>query len=205
MQKTRVSILAYLKDHHSVSAGDLARVLEMTPANIRYHLDILRESGLIQVTGTRSAGGSGRPIILYNISSPSLGENLETLLRAFLEIIEIQSDPDSFRKDLVEHIWANRFSENLSDIQRFNLAVDFLSELNYHASWQARPDGPQVELRHCPYRALAIDNHKICQIDEVLISVMVNRPMRLVQKRTFADNPYSPCIFAAGKDPTSAS
>jgi predicted ArsR family transcriptional regulator len=198
MQLTRKSILGYLKNNHLVSAGDLARVLDMTPANIRYHLKILLEHGNIQVSGTRPAGGSGRPIYLYNLSSPSLGENLERLLQSFLINLEKHPDRELIREDIADLIREDHPREKLSRVNLYNRAVEMLNELNYHANWQARPEGPQIELRHCPYRSLALNNSQICMIDQALISNLLETPMTLIQKRSFGDNPYSPCLFNGG-------
>jgi predicted ArsR family transcriptional regulator len=52
----------------------------MTPANIRYHLDILEKEGLVQVGDKRPTGGAGRPILLYRLTSFSLGDNMIPLL-----------------------------------------------------------------------------------------------------------------------------
>ena len=195
MQKTRKDILGYLENNHLVSAGDLARVLDMTPANIRYHLKILLDDGRIQVSGMRPAGGSGRPIYLYNLSSPSLGENLERLLESFLDNLEKHPDQELIREDIADRISKDHSREKLGKVKLYNQAVEILIGLNYHASWQARPEGPQIELRHCPYRSLALNNSQICMIDQALISNLLDTPMALVQKRTFGKNPFSPCIF----------
>lgn len=195
MQPTRREILNYLQHNPSISAGELARVLDMTPANIRYHLDILLEKGEVQISGQRPAGGAGRPIYLYNLSSQTLGDSLPELLEAVFESFENHSDPDLII-DMIASSLANEYWPGKGNrITLFNQAVEYLNGLNYHASWGAHPDGPRVELRHCPYRDLAQTNPLICQVDQLFLTKLFQLPLFLTQKRVFGNNPFSPCIF----------
>ena len=199
MQTTRNGILEYLKTHPGSSAAELGRFLEMTPANIRYHLAIMEKDDLVQVSGQRSGGYAGRPILLYNLTSQCLGENTQNLmgiiLRGLGEGEEYQLMIERFSDLILEDYQAE--SGNL--ISAFNQAVDFLNERFYHASWKATPEGPQIELRHCPYDDLAITHPQLCQLDENVISRIFNTELVLTQKRKFGSNPFSPCIF---KPPT---
>lgn len=200
MSATRERILNYLADHSWASAADLARALEMTGANIRYHLKILIDQGQVQISGRRPAGGSGRPILLYNLSSGILGENLEQLLAAFLEDLGEESDiADPSQQTASQRIAARmievRGEDSLTPIARYNQAVEYLNQRCYHASWGASPEGPRVELRHCPYRKIALAYPLLCQVDQDLISMLFATPLHLTRKRSFGNNPYSPCIF----------
>jgi len=199
MQKTRQSILAYLTHNPGSSAADLARALEMTPANIRYHLNLLLDEGKLQISGSRPVGGAGRPISLYHISSTNLGDSLQHLLAALLEVISEQGNEAVLEKigDKMVKIEDGYF---LNRINRFNQSVEYLNNLKYHASWEARLGGPRVELRHCPYKELALSHPQICLIDQSIISKLFNTPMVLTQKRLFGKNPFSPCVFQSPSD-----
>jgi len=187
--------MAYLSHNPGSSAADLARALEMTPANIRYHLKLLLEEGMIQDSGTRPAGGSGRPQSLYNRSSIKLGESFQPLLAAVLEVIIDQGNEEDLLQKIGSGMVNIKGGGMLSQIMRYNQAVEYLNNLKYHASWEARPGGPRVELRHCPYKDLALSHPQLCTIDQRMISKLFNKPMVLNQKRTFGPNPFSPCIF----------
>ena len=195
MQITRRKILEYLINNPGTSAGELGRVLEMTPANIRYHLDLLLENDEVQISGQRPAGGAGRPIYLYNLSSKTLGDSIFPLLEVIFETLPEHPDSDEILEKIVSNLVKNHLPEDSNPITRYNKAIGYLNKLNYHASWDARPDGPRVELRHCPYRDLALDNPLICQVDQKLLSRLFQIPLKLAQKRTFGNNPFSPCIF----------
>lgn len=195
MQITRERILKYLGEHPPASAGEISRYLEMTPANIRYHLKQLKEEGLVDVTGSRPAAGAGRPILLYSLTSAYLGENLGPLLGAFLSDLNSAEGKEDRLRQIAEQLIGGNISASLNRVQRFNEGVEFLNTLNYHASWEARPQGPRVELRHCPYRDLAQTNPILCHLDERLLQDLFGAELVLSQRRNFGKDPFSPCIF----------
>jgi len=195
MQTTRTEILEYLTSHPSSSAAEMGRFLEMTPANIRYHLAILEEEGLVQVSDQRSGGYAGRPILLYNLTSKILGDNILNLMGVMLKTLG-ESDEYGKKLDRITSFILEDFqSEPGNRISTFNQAVIYLNELHYHASWKATPDGPQIELRNCPYRDLAQTHSELCHLDERVLSSIFKTELKLTHKRDFGKNPFSPCIF----------
>ena len=195
MQYTRQQILDYLKIHPGASARDISRSLDQTAANIRYHLGILENSGLVQVSGKRAPGGAGRPILLFNLTSESLGINITPLLSMILEVISAKSTAKNDIRTIAEKL-AEKFNpDSKNKITRFNQAIEFLNGQKYHASWEAHPFGPKILLRHCPYQDLAQKHPELCLIDIHLITILFNTPLDLATKRTFNKNPFSPCIF----------
>jgi len=195
MQPTRQQIRAYLNTHPGASAVEISRSLDLTPANIRYHLGLLIDSGWVQISGKRSPGGAGRPIKLFNLTSLSLGTNIEILLAAILESLTAKKSTNSDLRSIAETLAAKTNLNPDNRIIRFNQALEYLNQMNYHASWEAHPDGPQVIVRHCPYLGLANKNPLLCQLDNHLLSILFDTPLELSQKRSFGKNPFSPCIF----------
>ena len=195
MQITRERIFTYLQNHPPSSAGDISRYLEMTSANIRYHLDILIDRGLVCVAGERPAGGVGRPILLYSLTSNSLGDNLKPLLRALLSEMNESENQEQVINKITDNLIKGKLEGRRNRVQRFNEGIEFLNTMHYHASWEARPQGPQVELRHCPYQDLAKTQPALCLLDEKLLQRIFGAELTLVQKREFGKNPYSPCVF----------
>jgi len=195
MQSTRTEILDYLTSHPSSSAAEMGRFLEMTPANIRYHLTILENEGLVQVSDQRSGGYAGRPILLYNLTSKTLGNNILNLMGVMLKTLGESSEYRTMLEIITSLILEDFQSKPGNLISTYNQAVAFLNEHHYHASWKATPDGPQIELRHCPYRDLAQTHPQLCQIDERVLSSVFKTEFELIKKRDFGNNPFSPCIF----------
>jgi predicted ArsR family transcriptional regulator len=195
MQITRERILSYLEAHPPSSAGDIGRYLEMTTANIRYHLDILVEEGFVFVSGKRPAGGIGRPILLYTLTSFSLGDNLIPLLAGFLAGMDDSENLDLHLTQIAENLIRGKVEKKKIRVQRFNEAVEFLNTMHYHASWEARPQGPRIELRHCPYQGLAQTHPVLCKLDEKLLCMIFGTELSLIEKRAAGKNPLSPCVF----------
>lgn len=195
MQLTRQQILLYLSTHTGATAVEISRSLDLTPANIRYHLGLLIKSGRIQISGKRNAGGSGRPTKLYNLSSQSLGTNIKRLLEVILESLAAKKSASSDLRAIAETLAEKTNLNPDNRILRFNQALEYLNQLNYRASWEANPAGPQVVLRHCPYLDLAKNHSQLCQFDNHLISILFDTSLELSQKRIFGKNPFSPCIF----------
>ncbi len=194
MQKTRRKILLYLSDHPNSGAGEIARFLDLTAANIRYHLDILNEQGAIQVSGERRAG-AGRPVFLYSLSPDSLGDSTKRMTGALLKVLAADEN-GSDDIDLAAKYFLDQVETHARrDVQRFNQAIEILDQFHYHASWKATREGPEVEFKHCPYQDLAIDHPLLCQIDEAILSELFQTPLRLKQRRDFDEHPYSPCVF----------
>jgi predicted ArsR family transcriptional regulator len=195
MQSTRERILHYLEGHPPASAEELGRYLEMTPANIRYHLDILEEEGLIHVVGKRPTGGAGRPILLYSLTSFSLGDNLEPLLKGIFAMLGASDHMDQTLEKVAQQMIRGKLLETKNRIERFNQGIEVLNSMNYHANWEARPYGPRIELRHCPYRELAKDYPILCQLDHKLLEGLFNTPLSVIQLQTKQESPFSTCIF----------
>ena len=195
MQKTRQQILTYLTTHSGATAEEISRYLDLTPANIRYHLGLLVSSGWVQISGKRGPGWAGRPTKLYNLTSRSLGSNIESLLTVILETLNSAHFADETFESIAAVLAQKAALNTRNRIQRYNQALEYLNQLNYHANWEAHPEGPQVVLRHCPYREMAKDQDQLCQIDRALVSILFDTTLELSQKRSFGTNPFSPCIF----------
>jgi len=195
MQSTRNRILGYLEEHPRSSTAEISRYLDLTESNIRYHLHILLENGQILITEKRSPGGAGRPILLYNLASPTLGDNIYSLVIHLMDWIAQSNHPEETLRELAVDIVGQETSLPANRIKRYNQAIEFLDKRHYRASWEARADGPQVSLRHCPYQDLARLNPLICHLDEYILSGLFGREMNLTQRRHFGKDPFSPCIF----------
>ena len=116
------------------------------------------------------------------------------LLEAFLEWMENTRVADQIEKEIAG-LLVGELTPAENRIQRYNQGIQFLNQHRYHASWEARPEGPRITLRHCPYQDLAEKHPLLCQVDEQLLSKLIAEDMTLSAKRQFGNNPYSPCIF----------
>ena len=192
MQLTRKQIIDYLNSHHSTTAIELSRALNVTPANIRHHLSELIRQDVVEEVGNLPPQGRGRPIKLYCLSKGALHHNLDFLASVLLGT--------GFRENTLFH---KKVAEQMiSDIehpghliQRLNQAMDWLNEHNYQARWEASPRGPRVILGYCPYVAILDTNPEICQIDTELVSQLVGSEMEQRSRLERSPQGIRQCIF----------
>jgi predicted ArsR family transcriptional regulator len=108
------------------------------------------------------------------------------------------SDPgDQNLREVGQNIIQGKLEEKRNPIERFNQGIEFLNAMHYHANWEARPLGPRIELRHCPYRDLAQAYPILCDLDHNLLQDIFGRQLTVIQLRTRHDEPLTSCIFQA--------
>jgi predicted ArsR family transcriptional regulator len=190
MQTSRQRLLEHIRKNRPVSVQDLSLALQMTPANVRHHLSILGEQGLVEICAQRTTPGGGRPAYLYDLSKQAQGSNLEPLAAALLEELAGRLN----RADYLEllHQAARRLtagglpgggSPGGSLTRRLSAAVRWLNERHYQARWEAHASGPHLILGHCPYQSLPAGHPEICQMEAAmlahLLGVSVQQEARL--------------------------
>jgi len=190
---TRQAILDYVKRNHTATAREIARALQMTPANARHHLSILSADSRIMVVRLQKEG-RGRPEKVYRLSGSLVGDNLASLADALLNIMERGEYIDMAM--LGRHLAEN---ESLSDqplIQRLTSIVDRLNDMNYQARWEAGAAGPRIILGQCPYIAILDKHPTLCQMDAAFLSKLSNEDMVQTHMQSHGSGR---CVFVRGK------
>lgn len=187
---TRGRVLAQLRKSRSASALELARLLDLTPADIRHHLASLASEGLITRAGERREG-RGRPEKLYSLSPVLLGDNLAALLHAALS--EWLGGLGEGEREAAMQTLARRIDpdpESMPSLgKRLASTIERLNRLHYAARWEAGPAGPTLILGRCPYAAVIADHPELCRMDALLLQ-------NSLQARVEQTNKLQPaCIF----------
>lgn len=165
---TRQKILDYLKRNKSVSSREIARALQMTPANARHHLSILAADGRLEVISQRQVG-RGRPEKVYQLGSKFVGDNLSVLADAVLTEASGKFEMEALGK----RIAGEGDTSEQPLMRRLSSTIKRLNEMHYQARWEAGAGGPRVVLGHCPYAAV-IENHpKLCRMDAALLTELL--------------------------------
>jgi predicted ArsR family transcriptional regulator len=169
---TRLRILDYLRRQQSASVGELSRLLALTGANIRHHLAVLESNGLVELIGRR-VQGRGRPENIYALSRQVLGDGLDHLARALINVW-LSNAPESVLEAGLRSVAFQIGGSNLPGPEillphRLARLVDRLNELHYQSRWEAGLKGPNVILGHCPYAAIIASNPEICRLDAILV------------------------------------
>jgi predicted ArsR family transcriptional regulator len=190
---SRHKVLAYLTRTRTASVREISRALKMSAANVRHHLRVLVSDGRLELAPVRERGSRGRPEKLYSLPRAALGDNLSVLSDALLTEAGTQVSVDALATRLVgESDFASQ-----PIVKRLNLVVEKLNQMNYHARWEAGPEGPRLILGHCPYAAI-IDRHpELCKMDAALLKDLMVQSAEQLSK--IGQDKSLSCVFVMGK------
>ena len=135
---TRLRILDYLRKQQTASVHELSNALAMTGANVRHHLGVLESNDLIELISQRREG-RGRPVNVYGLSRRVLGDGLDGLAGAMLEVW-LKDAPQAVREAGLRSVALRLGGNNIPGSgtllpRRLTQAVDRLNELHYQARW----------------------------------------------------------------------
>jgi predicted ArsR family transcriptional regulator len=185
-QRTRERVLAAVSEHGPVTAAAAGRLLGLTPAAVRRHLDALADQGAVEEhdPGTAHARGRGRPARAYVVSERghgSLPGAYDELAAQALRYLDEHGGPDAvaaFARERVaglESRYATRLSAADDDVAaRTTVLVEAMTEDGFAAS--ARPvgagglTGVQLCQGHCPVGRVAEEFPQFCDAETEAIS-----------------------------------
>lgn len=188
MTTARQKVLAYLMKTRSASAREISRALKMSVPTVRHHLRVLVSDGRLEMTSVRGREGRGRPEKVYSIPRVALGNNLSVLSEALLTEAGSSVRMEALAKRLAGE--SNFKSQPVA--KRLNLIVEKLNQMNYHARWEAGPQGPRIIFGHCPYAAIIEKHPELCQMDVALLKELFGENMVQIAK---IENFQGLCIF----------
>ena len=190
MTTARQKVLNYLSKTRSASAREISRALRMSVPTVRHHLRVLVSDGRLELTSERGRDARGRPEKVYSLPLSALGDNLSVLADVLLAEAGSGFDPEALARRLADT--ANFAGQPVT--KRLNLIVEKLSQMKYHARWEAGAEGPRVIFGHCPYAAIIGKHPELCQMDGSLLTGMMGRPAAQVSK--IGNEGNSICVFA---------
>jgi predicted ArsR family transcriptional regulator len=197
---TRARILDILRKQHTASVGELARALTKTGANIRHHLALLEQDGLVDVICLRREG-RGRPAAIYCLSRRVLGDGLEELVNASLDVwlanTTEQKRTAGMKGMALRLSGKTPIANEIQLPRRMGLMINRLNELHYQASWEAGRDGPRIILGRCPYAEIINRHPELCQMDAFLLEQWINSPIEQTARLQPSAKGYPYCCFQA--------
>ena len=188
MTTARQKVLAYLMKTRTTSAREIARALKMSAPTVRHHLRVLVSDGRLELTSVRGREGRGRPEKVYSIPRAALGDNLSVLSEALLTEAGSSVRVEALAKRLV----GESSIKSQPVAKRLNLLVEKINQMNYHARWEAGPQGPRILFGHCPYAAIIAKHPELCQMDAALLKELFGDDMEQIAK---IENFQGMCIF----------
>ena len=205
MEGTRLRILEHLQQENQ-TVGGLAKIMDLAPATIRRHLDILQRDHLVDFREVRKK--TGRPEYSYRLTEDgqeSLPKSYDLMLKMMVDEMGDLTRGDMsgldgqavlglvFKRISVKV--AQRFSGDMasqSPNQRvFNLIGTLDNE--YFQPEAANVDGKfQIKLKNCPFRSVAMTNKAVCDFDASMISAAIG--VEMAQVSCISDG-HSSCVY----------
>ncbi len=207
MKTSRQELFDFIKNHHLVVTAEISRALNMTEANVRHHLTILQNQGLVEVVGSRRTQGKGRPAQLFRISRQSMGHNLDKLAGALLN--ELNQSSEINAEDLLHnvayrlvdrHIYRGargRLTSTSGEhyVKRLHYTIEYLNKLNYRARWEAHSEAPRIMLGYCPYADILPEHPELCSLDGYFLEELLGAPVTQISKLTTDERGIPSCTF----------
>jgi len=190
MVTARQRVLTYLTKTRTASAREISRSLKMSPATVRHHLRVLTSDGRLEMSFVRSREGRGRPEKVYSLPRSAMGHNLSALGDALL----VEAGSTIRMEALAKRLAGDSHFGDQPIARRLNLSVEKLNSMNYHARWEAGPQGPRLIFGHCPYFALIGKHPELCQMDQALLEQLMGDSFS--QMFRIGKEGSSICVFA---------
>ena len=209
MEGTRLRILQILQRSHSETVDGLARAIDLAPATIRRHLDILQRDRLVAFREVRKK--TGRPEYSFYLTEgghEALPKGYAELLGMVVQEMSGLGPADTREKDgqqileLVFERLADGLSSSLNgevqgkDLgQRLAVLTRNLEEREFFPEADVVDGDLRIQLHNCPFRSVALENRAVCVFDSNLISSLLGRS---VERRSCIHDGDENCMYAVG-------
>ena len=178
--RTRSRVLHMVSADGPITAAELGRHLDLTPAAVRRHLDALVEQGAVEphepTGGRRGRGRPARAYVVTDVGHGSLEADYDSLAVEVLRYLEASAGPAAVadfartRVAALEQRYAARLAAAGDDpTARTGALVEALSEDGFAAT--ARPvgagglTGVQLCQGHCPVQHVATEFPAFCEAE----------------------------------------
>ncbi|MEJ0014804.1 MAG: metalloregulator ArsR/SmtB family transcription factor [Actinomycetota bacterium] len=176
--KTRDLVARTILENGPQSAVELSTKLNLTPAGIRRHLDLLIESGLLEAREPRktsaSLRGRGRPskvFVITDLGREKFEHSYDDLAVSALRFMSttsegnfVQGFAQSRANDIERHV-AKAISGATTRAKKVNELAVFLSSEGYAAESKSGVHGVELCQHHCPIAHVASEFPQLCEAE----------------------------------------
>ncbi len=179
--KTRDLVARTILENGPQSAADLAEKLNLTPAGIRRHLDLLIESGILEPREPHRAAsslrGRGRPskvFVITDLGREKFEHSYDDLALSALRFLDALSEggdtnlvaqfADSRANDIERRV-AKATSGVKNPAAKIDALANFLSDEGYAAESKVTEAGIQLCQHHCPIAHVASEFGQLCEAE----------------------------------------
>lgn len=163
-ERQREMLLEALRGSHGgLDTNQLAEHLGLHPNTVRWHLGVLADAGLVQAIPARRHG-RGRPSIVHQLTGEGIGrgrDEYRVLATMLADVVAADADGEARAYDA-----GVRWGRHLQQAE----PEAGVAELLDHEGFAAEQRGDQVEMRRCPFYALAESSPQVvCTLHRGLI------------------------------------
>ena len=194
-KETRGEIVALLKKRAGITAGEIAKKLDLHSMTVRQHLSILEREGYIQ--HGREKIGRGRPVYLYKLIQEA-EESLfpRSYARFAISLLDTLAAMDGEEKvsQLLEHQMEAKISNHFKNVQNKSLAekiqmlVVFLNEEGYMVEVEETPSAYIIKEHNCALGTVAKKYRQLCQHELSLFKRLLDVPVERQCHRALGDS-----------------
>ncbi|HLG11490.1 MAG TPA: ArsR family transcriptional regulator [Dehalococcoidia bacterium] len=195
MEGTRVRIVELLRQRGKATVEDLTRVLDLAPATVRRHLDVLQRDGQVALESVRRA--TGRPHYVFRLTQAGRnllpGHYIGLTARTIRELLSLRP-ADTQGKDGrgVALLTFERMTSSLLQAcerrvtasklpERLREAIDALAEGGIVVEAAAKRGGYLLKVRDCPCRWADSTREGACKQAEALLGRLIKTTVRREQ------------------------
>jgi predicted ArsR family transcriptional regulator len=204
MQKSRRTILDYLKRHPGATIEALAAAANLAPITARSHLNVLAAEGVVQYEDVH--GQRGRPYRRYTLTDaaeaffPKQYDQLAVSLLSGLSELEGHAGVDA----LIGHVAGRMAAASLPRVaglplaERVAIVSEIIDEQGGATEWESSEDGYVVRERNCPYLSVSREDAHVCELDRQVIARLAGSEVNVTQR--LRDGAES-CVFVIAREP----
>ena len=201
---TRARVVQTILQNGPSTAADLARLLDLTPAAVRRHLDHLVEEGTVsaaeqRVYGTRGRGRPARVFKLTESGRDGLDHQYDDLAVDALRFLAETQGEDAVvafarrRVTFIERDYAE-VSTARPDLTPAEALAEVLTQGGYAAGVRQIPIGDQLCQQHCPVAHVATEFPQLCEAETEAIGKVLGRHVQRLATIAHGDGVCTTCI-----------
>ena len=181
---TRAEIVALLKKSTGMTAGDIAKELDLHSMTVRQHLSILEREGHIQ--HKREKIGRGRPVYVYNLTQEAeeslFTSNYPGFAMGTLDALVVIDGAEKVNQ-LLEHQMESKIATHFKNIadkslsERVQMLADRLNDEGYEVEIEETPAAYIFKEHNCALDSIAKKYRQLCHFELLLFERLLNVPV----------------------------
>lgn len=182
MKSTRERILQTLLGNPRATINELADAVGINAISVRHHLTSLQAEALVAAEEERH--GVGRPRLVYFLTEKGLERFPTRYLRLTNRLL------DQLKESLPAPVVNKIFTEIAVDLassvkrearsmnieERLNLIQKLLGEEGFSVQWEKQGSQYHIHEISCPYYHVGQSHPEVCNVDQTLISTVLEIP-----------------------------